>query len=126
MPDYGIMLYGYNAEDADKIKSLLEAGLGVDIDLISASTMEDSTVIEILDKGDEDTFEDKETKLLMYLGDFTDEQLRTGMKAIPKDAEPKRPIFCTLTENNLNWKLTQLIEDLLEEEKYWQEQGTDS
>ena len=123
MAEFGILLYGYNEQNALQIKAVVEGVLGTNIDLISGSAQEDAVIQEILLEGDVTTFEDKETKILMFLGDYSDEQLQGVMRALPREGEVPRPIFCTLTEQNFQWKLTQLIEDLLEEDKYWKEKN---
>jgi hypothetical protein len=37
------------------------------------------------------------------------------MDNFPRFEGKKRPIFCTPTEENINWKLSDLLKDLMEE-----------
>jgi len=122
MADYGVLLYGYSKEDMEKIKGIISGAIDADVDVISASGMEDEQVNEILEKGDEEHFLEGETKILMFLGEFTDKMLQASMQAMPTDGEIARPIFCTLTQKNFQWTFTELIEDLKKEEAYWKEQ----
>ena len=64
---------------------------------------------------------DKEDKILLFLG-FSEDQVGAVLKGFPKTGSIKRPIFCGLTEQNMNWTLDYLIEHLVEEDKYWSEQ----
>ena len=116
MPPIGVMIYGYNEGDADKIKVILDPILKDDVIILSASEKEDMLVDEILKKGPEPFFENKETKIMMFLG-MEQEQVMSVVKDFPREGKPARPIFCTLTPNNINWKLEYLIEHLLEEEE---------
>ena len=120
MNQLGIMIYGYNENDANEIKKTIEKLMGNSIELISASKQESVKVNDILNRGlgDENVFEDKEEKILMLLG-FDDQQIQAVLNGLPKDAGFIRPIFCTLTEKNINWPLSDLIKDLLAEREYW-------
>ena len=122
MEPLGILLYGYNLEHSNSIKTSLDAALDQDIIVISASNKEQSKVSEILNQPPEACFEDKETKILMFLG-FSDEQIGAVLKAFPQDEGLKRPIFCGLTEQNINWSMNALIEHLLEEQRYWSQKA---
>jgi hypothetical protein len=86
--------------------------------IISGSKKENLKVINILDKGPEDSFENKEKKILLFLG-FSETQVGVVLKEFPKSETLVRPIFCGLTEENINWTLEYLIEHLVEEDKYW-------
>ena len=123
MEQLGIMIYGYNEHDANEIKKNIEKVMGDSIELISASKQESVKVMDILDTyfSKENVFEDKDAKILMFLG-FNDQQIGTVFTDLPKDAGFVRPIFCGLTENNVNWPLSELIKDLLAEKEYWSKQ----
>jgi hypothetical protein len=41
------------------------------------------------------------------------------MDNFPRFEGKKRPIFCTPTEENVNWRLSDLLKDLLEEREYF-------
>ena len=58
-------------------------------------------------------FDDAPVRFMMFLG-FDDEDISASIKAFPKVS--KRPILCTLTENNLKWTVSALLEHLMEED----------
>ncbi|MBN2402125.1 MAG: DUF3783 domain-containing protein [Spirochaetes bacterium] len=118
MDQLGIMLYGYEKTDAYIIKQAIEKILGREVELISSSRKE-SEIVEII-FSDElyDTFEDKEIKILMFLG-FDDSEINLTLEKFPAANKVTRPIFCGLTENNIKWTLKQLLEHLIEERNYW-------
>jgi len=126
MGQLGIMIYGYNENDANEIKKSIEKVMGDSIELISGSKQESVKVKDILDGYicNENMFEDKDDKILMFLG-FNDQQIGTVLNGLPKDASFIRPIFCGLTENNVNWPLSELIKDLLAEQEYWSKKAKD-
>jgi hypothetical protein len=118
MEPLGIMLYGYSESDSKIIKNSIESTIQDNIILISGAKKEDMKVIEILEKGPDDIYEDVKNKILMFLG-FNSEQVDQVISDFPKEGGLKRPIFAGLTEQNIDWTLNYLIEHLLEEERYW-------
>ena len=126
MPDSelkGIVLYGYDRNDAlviiNEYMEFLEDGLV----LIGASGSDDMAVSEILFPGFTQSFEDHENKVLMFVG-FSGEQVQMALKSFP--GEIKRPVFCGLTESNYNWKMKDLVEHLLEEKAFHQKRKNES
>jgi hypothetical protein len=117
-PPLGIMLYGYSEKDAAIVRERISQGAGCPIDILSAWGNEDSTVSSILDSGGSGRFSDGERKILMFLG-FNDEALGKAMDDLRGVPGVRRPIFCCLTEENINWKLSDLIKDLEEEDRYF-------
>ena len=118
MAALGLMVYGYSKDDADKIKASIDGILGEDTIVISATSKEPLTLTEILNRGPEESYADGEVKILVFIG-FDDGQIHGVMGSLT--TEVKRPIFCTLTENNINWPFQVLIEHLLEEQRHWAE-----
>lgn len=120
MEPLGILLYGYSENDSKKIKKILEELMKDPIILISGSKKENVKVLDILEYGPDDNYEDKENKILLFLG-FNDEQIDKVLQNFPDNIENEiqRPIFCGLTQENVNWTLEYLVEHLLEEDKYW-------
>jgi len=100
--------------------------MGDPIELISGSKQESVKVKDIFDRCicNENVFEDKDAKILMFLG-FNDQQIGTALNGLPKDAGFVRPIFCGLTEHNVNWPLSDLIKDLLAEQNFWSKKAKD-
>ena len=114
------MLYGYKEKDALNIKKALDVVHGQDVTLISGSGKEEETVGDILEKEGAEAFQAMDFSILMFLN-FDDGMIDKTLKAFPKDV--KRPIFCTTTERNVNWKLSDLIKDLLEEHDFFMKKG---
>ena len=88
--------------------------------MVSASQKTEMKVSDIL-KGPEACFEEEENKILMFLG-FSEVQTHMVLEGFPGDGGLKRPIFCTLTGQNQNWPLKELIEHLVAEHRHWTEQ----
>lgn len=121
MSEVGILVYGYTAEHVDLIREALEKELQQQIIVIGAAGMEQHTIMEILQRGQGDTFAAAEVGILMFLN-FGDQEIAAALKAFPKTPGLKRPIFCGLTEQNVTWSLNTLIEHLLEEHRMVQQQ----
>ena len=75
-------------------------------------------ISDILESGDRENFKNNTNKILLFLG-FGESQVRSVLSGFPKKDGISRPIFCGLTEQNIDWTMEYLIEHLLEEEKYW-------
>jgi hypothetical protein len=117
----GILIYGYNKEDALRIRAAFDRAVEDAVFIISGSGKEDRLVMDILDQGPEDLYEDKEDKIVMFLA-FTKAQVDAALSGFPSQAV-LRPIFCGLTIQNLQWTLDHLIEHLKEEHQQWTQQG---
>ncbi len=114
----GIMLFGYSEKDATLIRDRISQGAGSPVDILSASEKEDATISSILETGGSGRFTDGERKVLMFLG-FDDDTLGKAMDDLRGVPGVQRPIFCCLTEENINWRLSDLIADLEKEDRYW-------
>lgn len=114
----GIIIYGYNEEHARTIKKSLDGATGEDVMLLSASGRESEKVRTILETEPDGPFEEKDTKVVMFLG-FDDGQIDLALKAFPKEGGIARPIFCGLTPDNIGWGLEELLGHLEEEKRYW-------
>lgn len=119
----GIMLYGYDKDTAAVIGETLGTVLGQELFVISASQKENLKIRDILEKGPEDCFEEAETKMVMFLA-FSEEQIGMALKGFPEGEGIKRPIFCGLTGENIQWQLSELLEHLSNEDLYWSERKT--
>ncbi|MBW6486219.1 MAG: DUF3783 domain-containing protein [Syntrophobacterales bacterium] len=125
MEELGVLIYGYNGEDASRLSVFLDDAVGCHVFLMSASGKNGEKVIDILENRANDSFADEETKILLLLG-FTEEQVRTVLGSFPSgEGAPQRPIFCMLTEENRNWPLDRLLEHLEAERRYWAEKKPD-
>ena len=107
------LFYGFNLDEALLVRDTVSEALGEEIDTISASGEESSTVADVLDRMPDGTFAEAPVRFLMFLG-FDDEDISAAIKAFPKIS--KRPILCTLTENNMKWTIAYLLEHLIEED----------
>ncbi len=118
MNPLGILVYGYNEDDVRFIGESLGHTLEEELFVISAAKKEDMTIRDILEKGPENIFEDRDPKILMFLA-FSKEQIDMTLTGFPARDNLVRPIFCGLTHHNIGWQLSDLIEHLLEEEQHW-------
>ncbi len=114
MQPLGIMLYGYGAGHADMIRRSFDRLFSAGTIVISASGREDMKVLDILEEGPADRFDERETRVLVFLG-FTQEQIGQALRDFPSGEGLPRPIFCTLTEQNIHWPMSRLVEHLAEE-----------
>lgn len=122
MASAGVLICGYNKEDARTIKAFLDKTLDTYVIMVSASQKADIKIIDILKKGPEECFEEEETKILMFLG-FSEVQIHMVLENFPGDGGLKRPIFCSQTARNQQWPFRELIEHLLEEHRQWTGKG---
>lgn len=122
MAESGILLYGYNVEQANLVRDSLSKLLDKELDLLSASGKEKKMLFEIMDEMPSEVFEDKPTKILVFLG-FDDDGIQKTVQHFPVIEGLKRPIFCGLTEHNINWPFRRLMDDLTEEHNYWQKRN---
>lgn len=114
-----IVSYGYNLEEVNKLKKFLENKLDITLNIISASGKENLKIADILENSENELFEVRENRVLMFL-DFLDEEIRYLLHNF-SDINIPKPLFCVLTEHNINWSFDKLIEDLIEERKYFEE-----
>ena len=120
MAKLGILLYGYDEENAGVVKTALDDLLSENVAVLSGYGKEEQTVADILKAGPGGELAETEMKMLMFLG-FSGDQIRTAMSGFPAGEGLPRPIFCSLTENNMGWPLRDLLEHLMEEDRYWRE-----
>ncbi len=109
-PPLGFMIHGFTKDEAELVQEYLETLAGRKIIPISATGMEELIVAEILNTAPYTNFASADPKILMFLG-FEDNVIGAAMKHFPG----VKPIFCSPTEQNLQWTLKYLVEHLLEE-----------
>ncbi len=112
-------VYGLSKDEVERIKKAVKEEFNRESEFISGVGKEEILVKHILDDWEEGSFEDLETKIIMLLN-LDDNEIFRFLEIYPK--ELKRPIFCTPTENNIHWSLKELIEDLVEEHRFFKEQ----
>ena len=110
-PPIGVMIHGFSKEEAGIVLEFLEGLAGRKIMPISATGKEKLRVVEILNSPEWESFAAADPRIVMFLG-FDDSQIGAAMKYFP--LQPK-PIFCSPTEQNLQWTFEYLVEHLLEE-----------
>lgn len=114
-----VVVYGYLEEEVNKLKSYLDTKLEINLKIISASGKENTKIADILETSESSFFEDKEDKVLMFL-DLLDEEIRYLLHNF-SEINISRPLFCVLTEHNIEWTFDKLIMDLIEERKHFEE-----
>jgi hypothetical protein len=117
--ELGVMLYGYDRKWAQAIGSMLSKLLGEDVAVLSGSRREGVPISAIIGGESSSEFDDGDVKVMMFLG-FDDAQVSAAVSGLPRDGSIPRPIFCAVTESNVKWPLSELIEHLLEEKRYWE------
>jgi hypothetical protein len=118
MQSVGVLICGYDQEDARSIKAFLDKTLETYVIMVSASRKAEMRIIDILKKGSEECFAEEETKILMFLG-FSEVQIHMVLEGFPGDGGLKRPIFCSLTSQNQHRPLRELSEHLVAEHRQW-------
>jgi hypothetical protein len=121
MDHLGVMVYGYSEDEAKSLHGHLQNLMDTDISLISGSGREQEVVETILTDEVKAIFQDASPKILMFLG-FSDKMINLVLDEFSSISDVARPIFCGLTENNVKWSLQQLLDHLIEEQRYWAEQ----
>lgn len=117
MAAVGVLICGYGEEDARTIKAFLDKALDTFVLMVSASPKAEMKVIDIL-RNPQERFEVEETKVLIFLG-FSEVQIHMALEGFPKEGGLKRPIFCSLTAQNREWPLRELVAHLEEEHRRW-------
>jgi len=118
MQSVGVLICGYDCKDARTIKSFLDGTLDAYVIMTSASPGDDARVIDILRRKPADRFEEDETKVFVFVG-FSEVQIHMVLEGFPGDGGLQRPIFCTLTGQNKDMPLRELVEHLAAEHRIW-------
>ena len=117
MAAVGVLVCGYSDGDARTIKAFLDKALDTFVIMVSASPHAEAKVIDIL-RSPQERFEAGETKVMIFLG-FSEVQIHMVLEGFPKGGGLKRPIFCSLTAQNREWPLRELVAHLEEEHRRW-------
>jgi len=126
MDEIGIMLYGYDESTARSIKTALEGINSQEVVLISGCGREEDLVGDILEDEEHSIWKDVEDpKIVMFLG-FDGPRIHASMDGFPDLEGGSRPIFCTPTEENINWPLKDLLEDLVKEREYFRKRDQET
>ena len=114
---YGLMLYGFKAEDAGRIIECIAPKLNGELIAISAAGLEKQRVQDIIGSGGSKNFFVSETKIMMFMG-FNQNEVQMVLEDFG-DFGVERPIFCALTPHNYTWILSDMISHLQEEHRQW-------
>jgi hypothetical protein len=82
MQSLGVLVCGYNQEDARHLKAFLDKTLDTYVMLISASQKEEMKIIDLLKKEPQACFEEDKIKVLMFLG-FSEVQTHMVLEGFP-------------------------------------------
>ena len=118
MASVGVLICGYHEEDARTIKAFLDKTLDTYVIMVSASQKADMKIIDILKKGPEECFEEERPRFSCS-SVFRKCRPTWFWRVFPSDGGLKRPIFCSLTAQNQQWPLRELIEHLVAEHRQW-------
>ncbi len=122
MSSVGVLICGYDQEDARTIKAFLDKTLDTYVPLICASQKTEMKIVDILRQRQAECFAEEEIQVLMFLG-FSEVQTHMVLEGFPGNGGLKRPIFCALTSQNQHWPLRELIEHLVAEHRQWTAKG---
>ncbi|MEA3557685.1 MAG: DUF3783 domain-containing protein [Candidatus Thermoplasmatota archaeon] len=123
MDPIGVMLYGFDEDSADKIVKFIGKTCSREVQLVCADRRENDKVGDILDDDAYRGFQaNSDLKVVMFLG-FEGPMIHASMDNFPSSEGEKRPIFCTPTEENIGWKLSELLDDLIQEREYFKMKG---
>ena len=104
-----MMIYGYEATDAAIIAATAIKLLTTEVQVVNATFSESETIREIIEGTQLESYQDELNKMVMFLG-ITPKQIKKIIENWPKDIE--EPMFCGLTETNIDWTLDYLLESL--------------
>lgn len=115
----GILLYGYTENDAQFLQEAISETISDQILLKSASNQKERTIKEILDQHTGFSYQQNQPKIILFFG-MDDTDIQCILSDFPGSIN--RPIFCGLTEHNINWKFEELIDHLLAEQEMMKKQ----
>ena len=118
----GLLLYGFSAAEAGLLKEETESFYESDIIFLSASEREDFTVKDIINMSEHSFGQALDERFIMFLG-FDDDLIMKFMKSFP--SRLRRPIFCGLTSSNIEWKVSYLMDHLIEEKRKFEKVSDD-
>jgi hypothetical protein len=112
-----ILVYGYTKEDAEVIKQRMDNLTEKDVVLLDGSEKEGMIINDIMSSGSGFSYKEEENKIVMFIG-FEGSQIEKCLNFFPR-GDIVRPIFCSLTEQNIGWTLEHLLDDLNKEHRTW-------
>jgi hypothetical protein len=118
----GLLLYGFSAAEAGLLKEKTESFHESDIIFLSASEREEFTVKDILNMSEHSFGQALDERFIMFLG-FHDDLIMKFMKSFPSNI--RRPIFYGLTSSNIEWKVSYLMNHLIEEKRKFEKVSDD-
>ncbi len=121
MGSYGILVYGYEHDAAQRIQQFISQLLKEPLLLMSATGQESKRVKQLLTNQDKEIFVDVSPKFVMFLG-FSNDEIHISLDQFHLIQEVDRPIFCGLTQDNMDWTIKELLDHLVKEHQHWSQQ----
>ena len=108
-----ILLYGLDAETTGQLMSILE-GTGAKVHLLTNDNLH-QVLLEVLEAEENQAYEEPKYNMTVciFAGYNKDEIYETIDKI--RAAKIKRPVFATVTEKNIHWKVGAMITDVNQE-----------
>ncbi len=107
-----LLLIGFENDEIEKIKEIFK-------DVITVSKdMAEMKLIEIIEKKEELSGERLGQQRIVIMHDIPNEKIGSTINTIKKTID-KHVIFATSTPTSLQWKIRNLMEELLEEDRYF-------
>ncbi len=111
-----IISYGYEKSDFQLIFDVMKENFK-DIELISKTGKKELTINKLLEDYEKGNFKniliDNTERFIMFLG-FNQDEIQKALNIFPFTGN-KRPMFCGLTQHNIEWKQGYLLNHLIEE-----------
>lgn len=119
-----ILLYGFNSKELDLIRiSLIQNKLPL-CTVIDAN-MGELKVGDILFGAKSDAERNlPDNQKMVLLNALDSNEVNKAIFQIRSRVKGKLPLFAMVTEHNIKWDLKNLIEELLKERKYFEENGS--
>ncbi|MBU0498103.1 MAG: DUF3783 domain-containing protein [Candidatus Thermoplasmatota archaeon] len=121
MGSYAILVYGYNRNAAGMIQEYLSRVIKEPVRLFSATGQESKRVKQLLSDQVEEVFVDSSPKFVMFLG-FSNDEIHNSLDQFHMVQDVDRPIFCGLTQDNMEWTIEELLDHLVKEHQHWSQQ----
>lgn len=108
-----VLLYGLDQDSTQKLQSIFE-GLDTKVHFLKNEDLH-KTLIEVLEAAEEDLYEAPNYKMTVCIfAGYDKDGIYAAIDRI-KEAGLPRPVFATVTQNNINWKIGALVTDVNQE-----------
>lgn len=107
-----LLLIGFENEEIEKLKEIFKNVIAVSKD------MEEMKLSEVIEKKEEGRGGRLGQQRIVIMHDIPKEEIGSTINSIKKMID-KHIIFATSTPTSLQWKIRDLVEELLEEDRYF-------